>query len=336
MPVESVEYVIVGGLREDYFITPAGEAHLCQLGGNALYAAVGARLWSEHVGLVARVGSNYPAGWLEIIAGRGIDTGGVVVAPHPLDTRTFFAYLTPEQRDDTDPAAHFARLGRPLPVELEGYTNSTDGQDDPGQFSPLAVRPEELAPGYLGARAFHLAPYDFSVHLTYPGRLRHAGGLITCDPSVRYMLPHNQAQVAEILRQSAAFLPSEMETLEFFPDLADDLWAAAEAFGAFGAGCVVLKLGAQGQYVYQAATGRKWHVPAYPARVVDVTGAGDAYCGGFLVGLDQTGDSLEAALRGCVTASLAVEGVGALYALDQPRQLLAQRLAELRPAVRSM
>jgi ribokinase len=127
-----------------------------------------------------------------------------------------------------------------------------------------------------------------------------------------------------------------METRAFFPELSGDLWAAAEAFGALGAGCVVLKLGAQGQYVYEPASDRKWHVPAYPARLVDVTGAGDSYCGGFLVGLDQTGDPLEAALRGCVTASLVVEGVGALYALDQPRHLLSQRLAELRPAVVSM
>ena len=147
------------------------------------------------------------------------------------------------------------------------------------------------------------------------------------------MLPQNQALVAEILEQVAAFLPSEMETRAFFPELAGDLWAAAEAFGGLGAGCVVLKLGAQGQYVYEPASGRKWHVPAYPARVVDVTGAGDSYCGGFLVGLDQTGDPLEAALRGCVTASLVVEGPGALYALDQPRQMLSERLAELRAAV---
>jgi ribokinase len=336
MPVDSVEYVVVGGLREDFFITPAGEVYLGQLGGNALYAAVGARLWSENVGLVARVGSNYPAGWLDIIAGRGIDTRGVVVVPEPLDTRTFFAYLTLEDRDDTDPAAHFARLGQPLPVALEGYVTSTEGQADPRRFSPLAVRPEELSPEVVHARAFHLAPYDFSVHLTYPGRLRGAGGLVTCDPSVRYMDPKFQPQVAEILKQVAAFLPSEMETRAFFPQLSGDLWAAAEAFGALGCGCVVLKLGAQGQYVYERASGRKWHVPAYPARLVDVTGAGDSYCGGFLVGLDQTGDPLEAALRGSVTASLVVEGVGALYALDQPRQLLAERLAQLRGVVRSI
>jgi sugar/nucleoside kinase (ribokinase family) len=336
MPVDSVEYVIVGGLREDYSITPAGKAHLGHLGGNALYAAVGARLWSQNVGLVARVGSNYPSGWLDIIAARGIDTTGVVREPGPLDTRTFFAYQTLEQRDDTEPAAHFARLGQPLPTALEGYTTSTEGQDDPERFSALAVRPDELTAAYLEARAFHLAPYDFRVHLTFPGHLRSAGGTVTCDPSVRYMLPSQKERVAGILCQLAAFLPSEMETLAFFPELAGDLWAAAEAFGALGAGCVVLKLGAQGQYVYEPISGRKWHVPAFPVQPVDVTGAGDAYCGGFLVGLDQTGDPLEAALRGCVAASLVVEGLGSLYALDQPTQVPARRLSELRPAVRLM
>src|SRR5207247_6964369 len=119
----------------------------------------------------------------------------------------------------------------------------------------------------LHARAFHLAPYDFSVHMTYPGRLRGAGGLVTCDPSVRYMVPQYQTQVAEILKQVAAFLPSEMETRAFFPELSGDLWTAAEAFGALGAGCVVLKLGSEGQYVYEAASGRKWHLPAYPDRL---------------------------------------------------------------------
>jgi sugar/nucleoside kinase (ribokinase family) len=147
------------------------------------------------------------------------------------------------------------------------------------------------------------------------------------------MQPSYAADVAHILSRLDAFLPSEMETRLFLGEAAADLWSAAEAFGALGARCVVLKLGARGQFVYDALGRRKWHVPAYPARVVDVTGAGDAYCGGFLVGLTQTGDPLEAALRGAVSASLVVEGIGALYALGQPTGEPGARLAALRPAV---
>src|SRR5579859_621635 len=340
MPSARVNYAIVGGLRDDYFITPDGQAHLHQLGGNALYAAVGARLWADSpaggVGVIARVGANFPLEWLGDIERRGIDVAGVVVRPEPLDNRTFYAYRSLEEREDTEPAAHFQRIGRPLPSALAGYATSTDGQEDPAGYSPLGVRPEELNPRYLEARAFHLAPFDFAVHLALPRRLRRPGRVLTCDPSVRYMQPQYAAEVRAILSDLDAFLPSEMETRAFFDGRLDDLWQAAEAFGAMGARAVVLKLGARGQFVYDAQSRQRWHVPAVQARVVDVTGAGDAYCGGFLVGLTETGDPLEAALRGCVSASLVVEGTGALYALDQAAEQTRLRLAALRPAVRTI
>jgi ribokinase len=334
MPFAPVKFAVVGGLREDTCITPRGDVHLRKLGGNAVYAAVGARLWSERVGLVARVGSNYPLEWLDIIAAHGIDTAGVTIAPHPLDTRTFYAYLTPEERDDTNPQAHFARLGQPLPPDLIGYATSTAGQEDRNNLSPLGVRAEDIPPTYRAADAFHLSPFDFGVHYHLPPWLRRQGiRSLTADPSVRYMQPRFAADVRHMLQSLDAFLPSEMETRGFFAEPLDDLWTAAEAFGALGARIVVLKLGARGQYVYETAGARRWHVPAYPAAVVDVTGAGDAYCGGFMVGLAETGDPLEAALRGSVSASLVIEGFGALYALETGPALAPRRVEELRHAV---
>jgi sugar/nucleoside kinase (ribokinase family) len=148
------------------------------------------------------------------------------------------------------------------------------------------------------------------------------------------MQPRYRDEVARIIGQLDAFLPSEMETRAFLGEPVDDLWQAAEAFAAMGTKLVVLKLGARGQYVYDARARRRWHVPAYPSRVVDVTGAGDGYCGGFLVGLCETGDALEAALRGCVSASLAVEGTGALYGLRYSPEQLAERLSAVRQAVK--
>src|SRR3972149_6007662 len=146
MPRQTIEYAVVGGMREDYFITPAGEAHLHKMGGNALDPAVGARLWAEHVGIVSRVGDNYPQAWLDTIETRGIDTRGVKVIPGAQDTRTFYAYLSLEERSDTDPDSHFARLGQPLPPELADYVTSTEGQEDRKKFGPLAVRPAPPPP----------------------------------------------------------------------------------------------------------------------------------------------------------------------------------------------
>jgi sugar/nucleoside kinase (ribokinase family) len=70
-------------------------------------------------------------------------------------------------------------------------------------------------------------------------------------------------------------------------------------------------------------------IPAYPANVVDVTGAGDAFSGAFAAGLWQTGDPLRSALMGAVAASVTIEGYGALYALNAQRATLNRRLDEL-------
>ena len=90
---------------------------------------------------------------------------------------------------------------------------------------------------------------------------------------------------------------------------------------------MVIKLGEEGSLVFDAANNRLAHIPVYPAHVRDTTGAGDAYCGGFLAGYMLTGDPLKAAQYGTVSASYIVEAVGAL-ATQQPTLTQAQeRLA---------
>ena len=64
--------------------------------------------------------------------------------------------------------------------------------------------------------------------------------------------------------------------------------------------------------VYDVKGKHKWEVPAYSARMTDPTGAGDSFCGGFLAGYKKTYDPLQAALYGNVSASLKIEGSGAL------------------------
>ena len=80
----------------------------------------------------------------------------------------------------------------------------------------------------------------------------------------------------------------------------------------------------------------KWEVPAYPARVADPTGAGDAFCGGFLAGFGRTYDPVQATLHGNVSASLKVEGSGAFYPLDMLPGLAEARLNALKDLVRKV
>lgn len=54
----------------------------------------------------------------------------------------------------------------------------------------------------------------------------------------------------------------------------------ARRLRALGVGVVAVKMGERGAYV--AAEGWEGHVPTFDVPVVDTTGAGDAFCGGFL------------------------------------------------------
>jgi sugar/nucleoside kinase (ribokinase family) len=70
----------------------------------------------------------------------------------------------------------------------------------------------------------------------------------------------------------------------------------------------VLTKGPKGCVVF--VNGIEKHVPGFPAREVDPTGAGDVFAGAFLVRLDETNDPFEAARFANATASFCVEGPG--------------------------
>ena len=324
-------FITVGGMRMDYLITHAGEARVEMVGGNALYAAVGAALWSEPVHLWARIGSNYPQAWLEPLTQQQIGIEGLVRLETPQDHRTFFAYLPNGRRDDTNPAAHFARIGHPLPAALRDYKHSTPGQDDPHNYEPLALRPADWPERWDGVTAVHLSPAALATHLNVPSCLRQRGiRQITLDPGERYMVPERAAYIQQILPQVDVFLPSVMEIRSLFGD-GVDLGEAALTLTAWGARWVVVKNGVKGVLL---VNGRSQTITPFPAfhtsndpRLVDVTGAGDSFCGGFMVGLAKTGDPVQAVPYGLVSASLVIEGYGALYALSRKNETSA-RLAE--------
>ncbi len=324
-------FVTAGGLRIDYLITRDGQAHTGKPGGNALYAAAGASLWSEGVALWARYGWNYPRHWLTELEHYGLHTQGLIPIPGDHDHRTFYAYTADGQRDDTDPAAHFARFNRPLPVALQDYVHSTPGQDDPYRYEPLAPRPEDWPDAFSHVTSVHLSPLPLATHLHVPKVLRQRGvQQISLDPGERYMIRERLPYIQQILPTIDVFLPSDQEVRSLLGD-GIDLATAAKLFCAWGARLVVIKMGAAGVMVQEQGQHEPTILRPYhnlqDARVIDVTGAGDAYCGGFMVGLATAGDAIRAAMMGLVSASLVIESYGALYALQIEKAEAVRRLA---------
>lgn len=84
---------------------------------------------------------------------------------------------------------------------------------------------------------------------------------------------------------------------------------AADALLARGVGAVVITLGGNGA-LYRDRT-RSVHVPVISAGpVVETTGAGDAFNGGFAVALSEGRDVVEAVRFGCATAGISVTRPG--------------------------
>ena len=102
------------------------------------------------------------------------------------------------------------------------------------------------------------------------------------------------------------FMPSLEEAA--FLSGRDDPAEAAAFFMDRGAGACIFKMGAKGSYTY--TRDGAFRTPAFRVPVSDTTGCGDAYCGGFVVGLVE-GLDLEAACRlGAAAASLVATGLG--------------------------
>lgn len=325
-----LRYLFIGKIQRDYIIPPNQKAHLNIPGGNLLYAAAGFALWETDAGLVARVGEDFPQEWLESIAQLGFDTRGIRILPETIDLRNFIAYQDADTPKNDAPVSSFARIGLPLPKSLLGYSPPTPQLDSKTQPNPFTIRIRDVPEDYLDAIAAHICPLDYQSHILLPTLLRQGHiTTLTLDPASGYMDPIFWDEIPAIIKGLTALLLSEKKALALFQGRSNDLWEIAQTLAGYGCEIVVIKRGAQGQYVYDHYSRRRWSVPAYPVRVSDPTGAGDAFCGGFLAGYQKSYDALGATLYGNVSASLVIEGTGAFYALDALEGLAQARLEML-------
>ena len=153
--------VIAGQLRREYLLPPEGRPILDAPGGNLLYAAAGAAIWQPGIGLIARVGEDYPREWLTAFAKRGLNVDGIHVIPESLDLRTFRAYTDPTTSQTANPVSHFVRLGLPFPKSLLGYQPPVQAADSRRQPAPDSPRITDIPNNYRDARAIHFCPTDY-------------------------------------------------------------------------------------------------------------------------------------------------------------------------------
>ena len=139
-------------------------------------------------------------------------------------------------------------------------------------------------------------------------------------------------KLKEVLKLSTILLINHEEAEQFTgqSEISD---AASELLSA-GPEIVVIKKGADGAYLAQGEN--RHSVPVFPInQVIDPTGAGDSFAGGFMGHLSQTSqpDFLEAVIIGSAMASFCIEGFGVKSLVKATQKLLEQRVESIKKSM---
>ena len=324
---ERPDLLVFGNLIVDDVVLLDGTTRMNQPGGAVIYAALGAAVWGARVGLVSRVGDDYPASALDALASRGVLLDGV----RPLGRQGIRSWILYEAR------------GRQMVHQIGSPTHA--------EATP---RPVDVPVAWFEAPAALVSPSPLTEQRVLLDALTTQGTrLLGIDPHT----PVTEATLVDwraALERVDVFFVSEAELqLEPEPSTADPDAGSQASSVPPGVGhtpdeprvgplarlaggrvaAVLLKRGEHGGLLYEPATG---HVTAWRGRaaaVVDPTGAGDAFAGGFLGALGR-GHSLPGALAcGVVSASFAVEAWGADGLLAATCEQAERRLAAWFPDV---
>ena len=298
------DLILLGQATVDHVVPARPGAWREQLGGNALYAAAGARLWlaPERIGVVTRVGTDSPFNPRVHLERAGI--GRVAIAPTGREQLVEWILY---EEDGTRRS-----LPRNRALRAAGGEGAGAGSDYLAHLEAQSPAASDVPEEWLPTGAIHLAPQVLARHEETVRTLASRAVFVSVDPSPHYTRGRSVEALARALAPATAFLPSEGEAA---PLAGEDGWTGiASRLAAAGFPEVVVKRGAAGAILCERGS-RPVRVPARRVEVRDPTGAGDAFCGAYaacrLQGIPPNG----AARRATIAASMVIECEGADAAL---------------------
>ncbi|HEU4724198.1 MAG TPA: PfkB family carbohydrate kinase [Candidatus Eisenbacteria bacterium] len=286
--------VVVGSLGLDTIETSAGRVEEV-LGGSAAYFALAARHFLP-VSLVAVVGSDFPHGAETMLDHPEVDLEGVErVAGKTFRWEGVYSQDMNSRTTLRTELNVFERFQPELPARLRSLRNVFLANIDP----------------VLQRRVLE--------QLTHPR-------LVLAD-TMNFWIQSKREELLKTLRHVRMLLINEEEARELTGEPLTH--RAARAILELGPETVVIKQGEHGAFLQNAET--YFACPAFPTEnLVDPTGAGDTFAGGFFGALARMGRVTDLNLRravvyGVVLASFTVEGFGVTGLLRVEREEILRR-----------
>jgi len=294
-----VTVLVAGWVAIDEIETPFAKAENL-LGGSATCAALAARLFTS-VRLLAAVGEDFPREHLDQMARHGIDVTGVTTEP-----------------------GRTSRWGA-------RYDYNMNNRDT--LYTEVGVNESwqpRLPDGWADSQTAFLAAGHPVLQRDIIGLLR--APRTTMVDTIKFFIDSALDDLRETMRVADFVSVNESEARELSgtPSIA----RAARSLLAGGSKGVLIKLGEYGAACI--TNGDYFVAPGYPLEeVIDPTGAGDAFAGGFCGYLDTvpavtTAEIRKAVIYGSTVASFQVEGFGPSRLLTVTRDEVENRYREFR------
>jgi sugar/nucleoside kinase (ribokinase family) len=278
---------VVGSVAYDSIETPAGRRERC-LGGAATYFSLSASFFTD-VRVIAVVGEDFGAEQEDVLLKRNIDTRGIERAAG----KSFFWE-----------GSYMDNLN-------EAKTHKTD-------LNVFASFEPKIPEAYRDSDFLFLANIDPVLQR----RVREAmpGVKLVAGDTMNYWIKDHKPALLEVLKGLDILLINDTEARMLAAN--DNLVQAARAVMAMGPSSLIVKHGEYGATLFHKAppntdgAEKTFRAPALPLEeVVDPTGAGDSFAGGFFGYLASQPEVTPAAYRnamfyGSVMGSFAVERFG--------------------------
>jgi sugar/nucleoside kinase (ribokinase family) len=278
--------VVVGSVALDS-VEIKGKMHDDLLGGSASFFATAASYFAP-VKLVAVVGDDFPKEHVDFLRKRGVDLGG-------LEKRAGKTFRW-KGRYSEDLASRTS-----LDTQLNVFAD----------FSP------KLPEGWRDTEFVFLGNIHPALQLDVLEQLKKPR-LVAMD-TMNFWIEGEPAALGKVLERVDLVVLNDEEARQLSRE--HNLPRAARAIRAMGPKTIIIKRGESGAILFHEHG--VFAAPAYPLeRVVDPTGAGDTFAGGFMGYLAKVRDVGPQAVRramfyGSVMASFCVED----YSLDRLRSL---------------
>ena len=271
------DLAVVGHVAIDKVITSTEER--TQLGGPPTYVSLIAHVKGLDTVAVTKVGGDFPSSFLGQLRGLGVDLRGQIIEGAET-TRFILDYRGAERRLSVESVCDDIR-----PEDVRDLPDAVLISPIVGEVPPPTVSI------LMEAEFIVLDPQGFVREVHRDGSVRPKRWLDE-----------------RLLRRVTVYKSSE-EELKLMTGEAD-LWRGLRGILEIGAEVAIATKGAQGSLLL--TRGGRYRIPAYDnVEVVDLTGAGDTFMGGFLSEYLQGEDASWCAAVGGAAASCVVETIGA-------------------------